>query len=318
MAKPTGLPRLIAPYCHYGWAIAALTFFVLLSAAGARSAASILIVPLEQAFGWNTAIVSGAIAVNLTLYGALGPLIAAALERIGVTRMITRALLLIASGIACTFLMNQAWHFVVLWGVLVGIGFGIISPVLAATIANRWFDKKNGLAMGLLTASTATGQMIFLPALSSLEANHGWQAVTGSIGVVSLLLIPLVRLIMRERPSEIGLNRYGAADYEVPARFADERMDPLKLTSQALGRGIVTRDFWILFGSFAVCGLSTHGLIGTHFITACIDYHIEAPKAARMMAAMAVFDLFGTILSGWMSDRWDNRYLLFWYYGFRG
>ncbi|MGH8476577.1 MAG: MFS transporter [Methylococcales bacterium] len=318
MMRVKGLAGVVAKFGHYAWAVAALCFFVLLAAAGARSASSVLILPLAHAFGWITAIVSSAIAVNLMLFGALGPFTAAWFERFGVTRMVIGALILIACGVGGTFAMTEPWQFLLLWGILVGIGSGVISPALAATITNRWFHKRRGLAMGILTASSATGQMVFLPALSSLEADYGWKAVPGPIAVISILLIPLVLVVMRERPADVGLRPYGALADEQTRNSINPQSNSLAPAFQALGRGLRSREFWILFASFTVCGLSTNGLIGTHFIPTCVDHHIASMEAARMLAFIAVFDLFGTILSGWMSDRWDNRYLLFWYYALRG
>ena len=300
---------------HYAWVIAAVTFFVLLTAAGIRSTPSVLIVPLEAEFHWSRATISFAVAVNIFLYGLAGPFAAAILERFGLRRTIIVALLVIAAGVALTPLMSQSWQLVLLWGVVVGSGSGVTALVLGATVAARWFSKRRGLVVGVLTASTATGQLLFLPALASLAETYGWRTVSITVaGIAGAMIVP-VALLMRDRPSDIGLPLYGDAVLTPPQPPAP---NPFRRALLALVEASKNRNFWLLSGSFFICGASTNGLIGTHLIPACIDHGIPEVAAAGLLAAMGVFDFFGTTLSGWLSDRLDNRMLLAWYYGLRG
>jgi sugar phosphate permease len=301
---------------HYAWVVAAVTFLTLLVAAGLRSTPGVLIVPLEAEFGWSRATISFAIGLNIFLYGLIGPFAAAVMDRFGLRRTMLGALALIAAGVALTPLMTRPWQLVLLWGVVVGIGSGSTALVLGATVVARWFAARRGLVMGLLTASTATGQLIFLPVLASLAENYGWRSVSLTVAGFAVALFPVVALVMRDRPEDIGLSRYGAAADE--SRAVATRGNPIARALGALRDGLRSRDFWLLAGSFFICGASTNGLVGTHLIPACLDHGIPQVAGASLLAAMGVFDLVGTTLSGWLSDRWSNRGLLAWYYGLRG
>jgi sugar phosphate permease len=300
---------------HYAWIVAAITFLVLLAGAGVRSSPGVLIVPLEQEFGWSRATISFAVAVNIFLYGMAGPFAAAIMERFGLRRSVCSALAIIALGAAATCLMRTSWQMVLLWGVVIGSGSGMVALVLGATVAGRWFKSQRGLVMGVLTASTATGQLVFLPVLASLAENIGWRAVSLTLAAVALALIVPVALLLRDRPADVGLPPYGASAIEPPP---PRGQNPAVRAMLALREGLRMRDFWLLGGSFFICGASTNGLIGTHLIPACIDHGIPEVTAAGLLAAMGVLDFFGTTASGWLSDRWDNRALLAWYYGLRG
>ncbi len=301
---------------HYAWVVAAITFLTLLGAAGMRATPGVLIVPLESEFGWSRGTISAAIGINIFLYGLIGPFAAAVMERFGLRRTMLAALALIALGVALTPLMTQPWQLVLLWGVVVGVGSGSTGLVLGATVAARWFAARRGLVVGVLTASTATGQLIFLPLLASLAVNHGWRVASLTVALVAVGLIPLVAFGMRDRPSDIGLAPYGAKSGAASA--ASSRANPVATALVALREGLHSRDFWLLAGSFFICGASTNGLIGTHLIPACVDHGIPEVGGATLLAAMGVFDLIGTTVSGWLSDRWSNRGLLAWYYGLRG
>ena len=301
---------------HYAWIIAGVTFLTLLVAAGLRATPGVLIVPLEAEFGWSRATISFAIGVNIFLYGLIGPFAAAVMDRFGLRRTMLAALACIACGVALTPLMTRSWQLIVLWGVIVGTGSGAAALVLGATVVARWFVARRGLVIGVLTASTATGQLIFLPLLASLAENYGWRTVSLTVAGFSLALLPVVALLMRERPHDVGLTPYGAADNFRPAPAA--RGNPAATAVLALRDGLRSRDFWLLAGSFFICGASTNGLIGTHLIPACLDHGIPQVTSASLLAAMGIFDLVGTTLSGWLSDRWSNRGLLAWYYGLRG
>ena len=301
---------------HYAWVVAAITFLTLLVAAGLRSTPGVLIVPLEAEFGWSRATISFAIGLNIFLYGLIGPFAAAVMDRFGLRRTMLGALALIAGGVALTPLMTRPWQLILLWGVVVGIGSGSTALVLGATVVARWFATQRGLVMGILTASTATGQLIFLPVLASLAENYGWRSVSLTVAGVAIALLPVIALAMRDRPEEIGLTRYGAAADEKPA--VTVRGNPATRALIVLRDGLRSGDFWLLAGSFFICGASTNGLIGTHLIPACLDHGIPPVAGASLLAAMGIFDLVGTTLSGWLSDRCSNRGLLAWYYGLRG
>jgi sugar phosphate permease len=301
---------------HYGWIIAAVTFVTLLAAAGVRATPSVLIVPLEQEFGWSRQTISFAVALNIFLYGMIGPFAAAIMERFGIRRTMCCALAVIATGVALTPLMRQSWQLILLWGVVVGSGTGVTAMVLGATIVTRWFTARRGLVMGVLTASTATGQLVFLPLLATMAETYGWRSVSLTVAGVAALLLPLVALFMRDRPADLGLAPYGESGGPQPGvvRPGNPAMNALR----ALRSGLGSRDFWLLAGSFFICGASTNGLIGTHLIAACIDHGIPEVTGAGLLAAMGIFDFIGTTLSGWLSDRWNNNMLLAWYYGLRG
>ncbi len=303
-------------HLHYAWIAAGLTFLVLLVAAGVRSAPGVLIVPVERELGWSRATLSLAVSVSLVLYGLLGPFAAALMDRLGVRRTMTLALAVLAIGVAATSLVTAPWQMVALWGFVVGTGTGMTALVLGATVVNRWFETRRGLVMGMLSAATATGQLIFLPLLAWLVESAGWRLGVLVIAGAALTLVPVVGLLMRERPADLGLAPYGAEGGPRPA--PPHAGNPVMVALETLRDGLRSRDFWLLAGSFFICGASTNGLIGTHLIPACNDHGIPEIQAAGLLAAMGLFDLVGTTASGWLSDRYDNRWLLAWYYGLRG
>ena len=300
---------------HYGWVVAGVTFLVLLVGASVRSTPGVLIVPLHREFGWSTATISFAVAVNIMLYGLVGPFAVAVMERFGLRRTVSVSLVVLALGSGLTVFMRQAWQMTLLWGVLVGLGSGMVAMVLGATVANRWFARSRGLVVGMLTASSATGQLLFLPLLAHVATTFGWRAASLTVAGAALVLVPLVAVLMRDRPSDLGLPRYGADAIEPAPVHA---VNPAIRAMVALRRGLRSRDFWLLSGSFFVCGASTNGLIGTHLIPACVDHGIPEVRAAGLLAVMGVFDLLGTTASGWLTDSVDSRKLLCWYYGLRG
>ena len=297
------------------WRVAACAFLVLIVAAGVRSMPGVLIVPLETEFGWSRATISAAVGVNIVLYGLAGPFAAALFERFGLRLTAAVALALIATGVALTPLMRESWQLTLLWGVVVGSGSGVVALVLGTTVAARWFEQRRGLVVGVLSAATATGQLAFLPVLASLTEHHGWRWASILVAIVAVAIIPLVLLFLRDRPADLGVPPYGGTRV-VP--YVPPTMNPAKRALLALRTGFGRRDFWLLAGSFFICGASTNGLIGTHLIPACVDHGIPEVRAASLLAAMGVLDLVGTTCSGWLSDRFDNRALLAWYYGLRG
>ena len=301
---------------HYAWVVAGTTFVVLLVGAAIRATPGVLMVPLERDLGWSRATISLAVSLNLLLYGMAGPFCAALAERLGVRRMMTLAMMLLAAAILLATQMTAPWQLVVLWGLVVGAGTGMTANVLGAVVATRWFGRRRGVVLGALTAATATGQLLFLPILARLAGGPGWRWALIVVGAAALVMVPLALLLIREYPADLGLRAFGAApDDPVPPRRVG---NPITVAFDVLGRASRTRDFWLLAGTFFICGASTNGLIGTHFISACIDHGIPEVTAAGMLATMGIFDLFGTTGSGWLSDRIDSRWLLFTYYGLRG
>ncbi|HEX3484148.1 MAG TPA: MFS transporter, partial [Micropepsaceae bacterium] len=300
---------------YYGWVVAAVTFLVLLLGAGVRATPGILILPLEREFHWSAATISAAVAVNIFLYGMVGPFAVAIIERFGLRRTVSTALVALAAGVGLTTLMRAPWQMMLLWGVMVGSGTGMIAMVLGATVAGRWFSRQRGLVLGVLTASSATGQLIFLPVLAAIALAHGWRAVSFTVAGALLLLAPLAALLLRDRPSDLGLPRYGETEIQPPPRTAH---NPVHRALSALAHGMRTRDFWLLSGSFFICGASTNGLVGTHLIAFCFDHGIPELTAASTLALMGFCDLIGTTASGWLTDRFDSKKLLAWYYGLRG
>jgi predicted MFS family arabinose efflux permease len=307
--------RLVGGRFHYGWIVVGVVFVALLAAAGVRATPGVLIVPLQDAFGWSRATISLAIAINLLLYGLMGPFAAALMQSIGVRRTVLGGLALLAASVAASTAMTASWQLIVTWGVLVGLGSGMIALVLGATVANRWFATHRGLVIGIFSASSATGQLVFLPMLGWVVDHGGWRAVAWIVAAAAAAIVPLVWLLLPEQPHDVGLAAFGAKTDQSPA---PPPANPIGIAFGALGVGAQSRDFWLLFASFFVCGASTNGLIGTHLISYCLDEGIPEVHAASLLALMGMFDLAGTTLSGWFTDRYDSRVLLFWYYGLRG
>ena len=303
---------------HYGWIIVAVTFTALLVSAGIRAAPGVLIVPLENEFHWSRATISFAVGVNILLTGLVGPFAAAVMDRFGVRRTMALALALTAAGVALTPMMRQPWQLVLLWGVVVGTGCGVIGAFLAAYIPARWFRARQGLVVGLLMASNAAGQLIFLPTMASLLAYAGWRVMSLALAGAALAFVPLVAWLMRDRPADLGLAPYGAGpDRSLPSAPPPDG-NPMTIAFRALAAGARSRNFWLIGGSYFICGASTNGLISTHLIPACVDHGLTEVTGAGLLAATGMFSFIGGTLSGWLSDRWDNRLLLAWYYGLRG
>lgn len=301
---------------NYAFVVIGVIFLALLAAAGLRSTPGVLILPLEQAFGWGRSTTALSAGIGIFLYGMVGPFAAALMASFGLRRTVLSALALMALSTGASAFMTQPWHLVLTWGVMSGIGSGAVAIVLGATIVNRWFVSNRGLMMGLLTASTATGTLIFLPALAWLAQSGGWRPVVITVSIVAAAMIPLVWLLVPERPSDAGLVPYGTPPGTVPAE--QKRTGILAAAFGSLARAARTRAFWYLFATFFVCGFTTNGLVGTHLIALCGDIGIPEVRAAGLLALMGIFDLVGTTLSGWLTDRYDPRKLLFMYYGLRG
>jgi predicted MFS family arabinose efflux permease len=301
---------------HYAWIAAAVTFVTLLAAAGARATPGVILLPVGNEFQWSRATVSAIVSINIFLYGLMGPFAAALYQRFGLRRTMLAGMALLAAGYGLSTIATQYWHFVVLWGFVVGIGSGLAATVLGAAVATRWFTERRGLVMGVLTASTATGQLIFLPALATVVTGHGWRSAPLVVAGATLLVMPIIWWLMRDQPRDVGLRPYGeTGPVKTETILAG---NPAKRAIDTLLEAVKVRDFWLLAGSFFVCGASTNGLIGTHLVSAAFDCGIPEVRAAGLLAVMGLFDLVGTTASGWLSDRYNCRYLLFVYYGLRG
>jgi MFS family permease len=303
---------------HYGWAMVAVTFVTALVSAAAVGAPGVFIVPLQKEFGWSTAEISSAMSIRFVLFGLMAPFAAALMNRYGLRNVTLTALLIVVASLVVSLAMTQVWQLVLLWGVIVGIGTGMTALVLGATVAARWFSARRGLVVGILTASAATGQLIFLPMLASITENMGWRWALALMCVMLAIAALGILLVMRDRPADLGLHPYGDAG-TAPIVVPPPNNAPIMAAALgALRDAARTRVFWILFATFFICGASTNGLVQVHLIPMCLDFGIPQMQAAGLLAAMGVFDFVGTIASGWLSDRYDNRYLLFWYYGLRG
>ncbi len=315
---------------HPAWPVAAVAFVALLGAAGFRAAPGVLMVPLQDEFGWSRGTLSTAVGVNLVLFGLTAPFAAALMDRFGLRRVTACALLLIAAGSGLTVFVQASWQLVLTWGVMVGLGTGSMALVFAATVAQRWFVKRRGLVTGILTAGSATGQLVFLPVVAVVSAHVGWRAASLVIAAAALAVVPLVVLVLRDQPSDLGVTAYGADEPVDPARDetcpvvesdqvpAVAQPGAARLALTALRDASHSRTFWALMAGFAICGATTNGLIGTHFVPAAHDHGMGETTAAGLLAVVGVFDIVGTIGSGWLTDRYDPRLLLGFYYFFRG
>ncbi len=315
---------------HPAWVVAGVAFVALLGAAGFRAAPGVLMVPLQDEFGWSRGTLSLAVGVNLVLFGLTAPFAAALMDRFGIRQVTACALLLIALGSGLSVLVGRSWQLVLTWGVLIGLGTGSMALVFAATVAQRWFVSRRGLVTGILTAGSATGQLIFLPVVAVVASHAGWRTASLVIAAAALAVVPLVVLFLRDHPADRGVRAYGAEEplpdapaERVPVLEPDQVPQPVRtgaarLALTALRDAARTRTFWALVAGFAICGATTNGLIGTHFVPAAHDHGMGSTTAAGLLAVVGVFDIVGTIGSGWLTDRYDPRLLLGGYYLFRG
>jgi MFS family permease len=303
---------------HYGWAMVAVTFLTALITAASVGAPGIFIVPMQMEFGWNTLEISSALSIRFVLFGLMAPFAAALMNRYGLRTVTITAILVIMVALLLSLSMTKVWQLVALWGVAVGIGAGMTALTLGATVASRWFSHRRGLVIGVLTASTATGQLIFMPILANITDHYGWRWALMLMSVMLAVAGLAVLMIMRDRPGDMGLRPYGDTGDVALATPPVSAASIFAASLNTLRDAAKTRVFWILFSTFFICGATTNGLVQVHLIPMCGDYGISQVKAAGLLAAMGVFDLIGTVASGWLSDRFDNRRLLFWYYGLRG
>jgi MFS family permease len=310
---PTGPRRL-----HRAWAVAVVAFVTLIGAAGFRSVPSVLIDPLHEEFGWSRGTISAAVSINLVLFGLISPFAAALMDRLGIQRVVSWALVLVAAGSGLTVFMNASWQLLLCWGVLVGVGTGSMSMAFVATVTGRWFVKRRGLVSGVLTAAGATGQLVFLPLVASLAAQYGWRTPALVVAFAALAVVPLVVLFLHNHPADVGTTAYGAEPGEPEVAAAPMAGSSAARAVRTLRDAARTRAFWLLASGFAICGASTNGLVGTHFISAAHDHGMPHTTAASLLALVGLFDVAGTIFSGWLTDRVDPRFLLVAYYALRG
>lgn len=296
---------------HYAWIVATVTFAVLLVSAGVRTAATVLIKPLEDEFGWSRASISLAASVSILWFGLGAPLAGMLVERFGPRRIMIGALALIALGLGLMLTLSNLWQLHLFWGIIVGIGTGAVTNVLGATVVHRWFRTNRGLILGLFSAASAAGQLLFLPSMMAMTSANGWRTAIGvSALTVAAMLLPVL-FLMRDRPEQKGLRPLGD-DGSVQVA------DPLEAVQQtSIFEALRTRDFWLLAGSFFICGYTTNGLIGTHLLPHAIDHGFDGMIVASTVSMMGIMNIVGTLTSGWLSDRFDNRWLLGMYYAFR-
>ncbi len=309
------LARICAGRVHYAWVALTVAFTITLGAVGVRAAPGVIIVPLEQAFGWSVGTISAAISLNILLLGMTGPFITGLMETLGLRRTVLLCLSLLLLGTGLSTFITAPWQLFATWGLMVGVGASAGAVGMAAAIANRWFVTHRGLAMGLLSSANAAGQLIFLPILGRLSQTYGWQSVSITVALTIAVLIPLAALLLPESPAAIGLTPLGASS-EPPA--APRTANPFTVAIDGLIRGVRSLDFWLLALSFGVCGFSTNGLIGTHLIAFCVDHGYSQFAGAGILASVGVFSLVGSTISGWLTDRYNPRILLFWIFSLRG
>ena len=314
-SPPPAGPRLLRPRIHRAWFVAAVTFVTIIGAAAFASLPGLLIDPLHEEFDWSRGTIGFAVSVNLALYGLTAPFAAALMDRFGIRRVVAIALTVIAVGSGLTVFMTTSWQLILFWGVLVGLGSGSMALAFAATVTNRWFVKRRGLVTGILTAAGASGQLVFLPLLSWLVEHHGWRPASITVALAALAVVPFVWLLLRDHPADVGTSAYGAEGFTPkpePVPGAARR------AVTVLFKAARTGPFWLLAGTFAICGASTNGLVKTHFVPAAHDHGMPITAAASLLAVIGVFDVVGTIASGWFTDRFEARRLLAVYYALRG
>jgi predicted MFS family arabinose efflux permease len=309
------LARLTSRHVHYAWIVLGVMFVSMLAGVGVRAAPGVMIVPLQRAFGWDVATISGAVSINIVLLGITGPFLTGLVDVVGLKRTIMGCMTILMIGTGLSIFMTAPWQLFLTWGLLVGIGAGGGAVGMAAAVANRWFARHTALAMGMLTAANAAGQLVFLPLLAMLANRYGWQGVAVGVTVAMAASLPLLAILLPESPATVGIGAYGSDQLWTPS---PRRGNPFSVAFSALSRASRSVDFWLLVVSFGICGFSTNGLINTHMIAYCADHGIPEVSGAGILAVIGVFSLIGSTLSGWGCDRFNPRVLLFWYYGLRG
>ena len=312
-------PPLSLPF-YYGWFVISLCFLTTLTSAGVRSSPSVLIHPLEAEFGWSRTLIASAVSMNLLLFGIAAPLSGFLIDRFGPRKVMMGSLSLLIVGVSGTMMMTQFWQFFLVWGVIVGLGAGGVGSVLTATVGNRWFVAKRGLALGILGSASSTGQIIFLPLFMAMITYAGWRLGSMALIIVALILLPLIFLFMRDDPSEVGLEPYGSGDPKAMAIGGAASLRGMSAKNATItAKEVVTHPtFWLLAASFFVCGGTANGLIGTHLIPHEIEIGIPQIAAASLLGIMGGLNMVGTIFSGWMIDKVQPQRWLALVYALRG
>ncbi|MFE6933749.1 MFS transporter [Streptomyces sp. NPDC057699] len=302
------------PLMHRAWIVAAVTFVTIIGGAAFNALPGLLIDPLNTEFGWSRGEIGLAVSLDMALYGLTAPFAAALMDRFGIRRVVVVALGAVATGALASVWMTASWQLLLYWGLLVGLGTGSMALAFSATVTNRWFVARRGLVTGVLTAAGASGQLVFLPLCAWIVKDHGWRPASVTVALAALVVVPFVWLLMRDHPADVGLAPYGGAYVEKPAPVTGAA----KRTVRVLFDAARTGPFWLLAGSFAICGASTNGLIRTYFVPSAHDHGMQITAAASLLAVIGVFDVIGTVFSGWLTDRFDARRLLAVYYALRG
>ncbi|MET7368970.1 MFS transporter [Streptomyces sp. NPDC005566] len=312
---PAAAPRRSSrPRVHRAWIVAAVTFVTIIGGAAFNSLPGLLINPLHSKFGWSFGEISLAVSIDMALYGLTAPFAAALMDRFGIRRVVVVALSAVATGALASVWMTASWQLMLYWGLLVGLGTGSMGMAFSATVTNRWFVTRRGLVTGILTAAGASGQLVFLPLCAWIVDKHGWRPASVTVALAALVVVPFVWLLMRDHPADVGLAPYGGKYVEKPAPATGAASRTVRVLLDAARTG----PFWLLAGSFAICGASTNGLVGTHFVPSAMDHGMEITAAASLLAVIGIFDIIGTIVSGLLTDRFDARRLLAVYYALRG
>ncbi|MEU0127707.1 MFS transporter [Streptomyces sp. NPDC006289] len=306
--------RSTGPRIHRAWIVAAVTFVTIIGGAAFNSLPGLLIDPLHTEFGWSRGEIGLAVSVDMALYGLTAPFAAALMDRFGIRRVVVAALCAVAAGALASVWMTASWQLMLYWGLLVGLGTGSMAMAFSATVTNRWFVARRGLVTGILTAAGASGQLVFLPLCAWIVDRHGWRPASVTVALAALVVVPFVLILMRDHPADVGLAPYGGTFVEKPAPATGAATRALRVLLDAARTG----PFWLLAGSFAICGASTNGLVRTHFVPAAHDHGMAITAAASLLAVIGVFDVIGTVFSGWLTDRFDARRLLAVYYALRG
>jgi MFS family permease len=302
---------------HYSWVILTISFFSIIVSGIIINSSGVFIDSFEADFGWDRSVIALAFGISIFVYGISGPFMASLTEAIGLRKMMLISMATLLAGSSLILVINQTWQLILIRGFVTGLGAGLFLTVVSPYVANHWFEKRRGLAVGILTSSMAAGQLVLLPVLAAMIDKYSWRPAMGLLIVLILIMLALIFLFMKNNPQEIGILPYGLEEEKQEIRESTKG-NPVALAFQALSDAVKVKEFWLLAGSFFICGFSTNGLIGTHFISFCFGFGIPLITAASLLSFMGVFNLVGTTFSGWLSDRFDNRWLLFWYYGLRG
>jgi sugar phosphate permease len=300
---------------HYGWLMAGLVFLAGLCESAAMSVPSVLLTPMSNDLGWSISELAGPLGLRVALFGLVAPFAGGLILLYGPRAVLVASAALLIAGLVLVITMKAKWELWLGLGVLMGLAPGLTAIAMAATIATRWFTAQRGLVLGILSAASATGQLIFLPPAAWITETYGWRAALLPFVLLNGALAVLFILFSRDRPADVGLPPFGE-DTVLPGP-PEPSGNVFAVSFDALLSASGSLLFWVVTFAFFICGVSSIGLM-PHFVTFCGDFGVSPIFSASMLAAIGVFDFIGTIGSGWLSDRFDNRWLLACYYGFRG